>query len=60
MSRFYNKLTQEILDYPEDAAALFDVLVRVPSERDEFEDSNVVVKPPVADKADKKDNSNAN
>ncbi len=33
MPKFYNELTREIVDYPEEAAALFDVLKPVPSER---------------------------
>jgi hypothetical protein len=34
MPKFYNKETGEIVDYPAEAAALFDVLKPVPSERE--------------------------
>lgn len=33
MPHYYNEITGEIVDYPEEAAALFPVLKRVPSER---------------------------
>lgn len=33
MPKFYNDITREIVDYPEEAAALFPVLKPVPSER---------------------------
>jgi len=33
LKRYYNELTKEIVEYPEEAAALFDVLKPVPSER---------------------------
>lgn len=35
MPKFYNKVNGMIVDYPEEAAALFPSLVRVPSERAE-------------------------
>ena len=40
MKRYYNSLTKEIVEYPEEAAALFDVLKPVPSEREDTHDEN--------------------
>lgn len=37
MPRYVNTVTKEIVDYPEEAAALFPALKLVPSERDKDE-----------------------
>ena len=38
MPKYYNELTREIIEYPEEAAALFDVLKPVPSEKSRTEE----------------------
>lgn len=39
--RFYNDITGEIIDYPEEAAALFAALKPVPSERAKSDEVSV-------------------
>lgn len=43
LKKYYNEITKQIVEYPEEAAALFPVLKLVPSEREatEVEDTQV-------------------